>query len=193
MTRNNKVPSKIRDQGKHRKRSQRKVSLLLAEQQRRVQTICQNVMLSGDVENLVYQSEPEKEKPVNVKDMLCIWKIKYNITRSAMNDLLRILILCGLTSLPHDCRTLIKTPENLVISDVAGGKFWYQGIESNIRRLFKNLSENATLFLNLNIDGIPLFRSSKVQFWPILANIYGKTKLKLLKYLWQISIFIENF
>ena len=30
---------------------------------------------------------------------------------------------------------------------------------------------NHTIFLNINIVGLPLFKSSKTQFWPILCDI----------------------
>lgn len=50
--------------------------------------------------------------------------------------------------------------------------------------------QSLNISININIDGIPLYKSSKVQFWPILFNItempeaapmtiaifYGKTK-----------------
>lgn len=116
MTRGREVNSKVREQSKHRKRFQRKVSSLLVEQHRRVQTISQAITLSADDETSDYQPEPEKDKAVNIEEKLRIWKIKHNVTRNAMNDLLRILVLFGLTSLPLDCRTIMKTPENLEIN-----------------------------------------------------------------------------
>lgn len=49
----------------------------------------------------------------------------------------------------------------------------YNGIETNLKMLFANTQSNATVNLCFNMDGLPLFNSSKYQFWPILANVFG--------------------
>lgn len=38
--------------------------------------------------------------------------------------------------------------------------------------LYRYLSEDKLVKLNVNIYGIPLYNSSKAQFWPILVNIH---------------------
>lgn len=37
--------------------------------------------------------------------------------------------------------------------------------------ILRYIEHSLTISININIDGIPLFKSSKLQFWPILFNI----------------------
>lgn len=39
--------------------------------------------------------------------------------------------------------------------------------------IFASVKSNMELALCINIDGLPLFNSSKYQFWPILASFFG--------------------
>lgn len=52
------------------------------------------------------------------------WALKYNITKRAVSDLLKILISVGLTWLPKDSRTLLFTPRNIELVTLSKGKFW---------------------------------------------------------------------
>lgn len=99
------------------------------------------------------------------------WALRHNITRIAMNELLKILISIGLTYLPSDPRTLLETPQSIQLKNLANGNVWYCGIENNLRRIFNTLKEDIEVSLDFNFDGIPLFNSAKHEFWPILANI----------------------
>lgn len=67
----------------------------------------------------------------------------------------------------------MHTPRSLIISEAAGGYYWYRGIRENLALVFANLTENITITLNFNIDGLPCFKSSKTTFWPILSTIQG--------------------
>lgn len=109
----------------------------------------------------------------NRTDVLRMWILKHNLTRRSVNDLLKILKEFGLNWLSRDSRTLLRTPRSTNVIAAAGGQYWYNGIESNIQILFRNIQSNLTLRLNFNIDGIPLMKSSSTQFWPILANVHG--------------------
>lgn len=99
--------------------------------------------------------------------------LQHNITRNALCDLLKILISFGLTWLPSDARTLLETPRNVEIIDAANGKLWYSGLENNLRKIFRTLSNDIELILNFNVDGIPLYNSAKKEFWPILTNAHS--------------------
>lgn len=121
---------------------------------------------SGTVNN-------ERDQP-SLEIKLRLWAIKNNITRNALCDLLKILISVGLNWLPLDARTLLQTPQNITLNDVGGGKLWYHGIQSNLRNIYKDLNRDLELILNFNSDGIPLHKSSRKEFWPILANLHSK-------------------
>lgn len=106
-------------------------------------------------------------------DSLRLWAIQYGITQRALSALLKILIAAGLWYLKSDSRTLLKTPRTVVLTDVSDGKYWYSGIRTNIERLFTGLKENITIKLGFNVDGLPLHRSTNVNFWPILGHVFG--------------------
>lgn len=53
------------------------------------------------------------------------------------------------------------------------GKFWYNGVENCIRKVIQKVNENQTIYLTINIDGLPIYKSSGIQFWPILGRILG--------------------
>lgn len=112
-------------------------------------------------------------------DKLRFWSIRHNITKRAVNDLLRTLKKIGVNFLPKDSRSLCKTPRTTIITPNGSGKYWYNGIEPNIRLKFPNLTENIVVQLNFNVDGVPLFKSSGTEFWPILANIHSKSEMEL--------------
>lgn len=112
----------------------------------------------------------EKEKCVH---KLRSWAIEYNVQRRAISALLKILISVGITNLPKDSRTLLKTPRFIQIEDQAGGKYWHNGLRKNLELIFGKLKSNLSIKLKFNIDGLPLFKSSAISFYPILVNIHG--------------------
>ena len=51
--------------------------------------------------------------------------------------------------------------------------FVYFGIKWQLEKTINpDLHKDNKIFLKFNIDGLPLFSSSKVEFWPILGQIY---------------------
>lgn len=110
----------------------------------------------------------------DLKEKLRIWVINHRITHTAVNDLLKILILAGFTFLPKDSRTLMNTPKYVDIKPMGTGKFWYQGIRVCMLSLFAKLKKNMVLHLDFNFDGMQLFNSSKTEFWPMLCAIQGR-------------------
>ncbi|XP_050509093.1 uncharacterized protein LOC126886267 [Diabrotica virgifera virgifera] len=102
------------------------------------------------------------------------WAIRHNITHAALKDLLQIIKRQYDSSLFIDARTLLKTPKNTKKSCkvIQGGEYWHQGLDVCLTNTFKNLSKDMLIQLNVNIDGLPIYKSSKRQFWPILCSIY---------------------
>jgi len=61
------------------------------------------------------------------------------------------------------------------IVNIAGGEYVHSGIRNGMKR-FEN--EILALFVDvidyhINVNGLPLFRSSGTQLWPILGKIVG--------------------
>lgn len=102
---------------------------------------------------------------------LADWATKNGCKRSALNEMLEILRRQG-HRLPKDARTLLHTPRKVATVTKCGGSYAYFSIASGILKL---LSQNpgiceGEIDLCFNIDGVPLFKSSNTQMWPILCR-----------------------
>lgn len=115
----------------------------------------------------------EMDNSFNIAHELRKWTIKHNIKQMALNDLLSICISAGYTSLPKDSRTLMETPKFVNIYTVGNGKMWYRGIASQLKRVLSKCDSDLAITLDFNFDGLPIFNSSKKQFWPILSHVRG--------------------
>lgn len=47
-----------------------------------------------------------------------------------------------------------------------------------LRRAFWNLNESRSISININIDGLPLYKNGTDQVWPILFNIFELPDMK---------------
>lgn len=108
-----------------------------------------------------------------LKTKLRDWANTYMISKRAVDSLLSILNSCGIKSVPKNHRTLLGTPLGVEINELSGGKYWYNGLEKCLRSIFSTLDRDISIKLNFNIDGLPIYNSSKTSFWPILASIHG--------------------
>lgn len=139
---------------------------------------------SSDSEKQIHLSESNegtesaKTSSPNFKDSLKSWALTHNITHSAINDLLRLLKPSN-DGLPLDARTLLGTSSSSIIEKFDSGEFCYFGVEYCLKNFLETtkldifqLIHSNCLHLNFNIDGIPLFRSSSISFWPILCSIH---------------------
>lgn len=106
------------------------------------------------------------------------WALKFNIAHQAIRSLLTICSehynLIIPSQIPKDPRTLLQTPRESNISQMGtNGFFWYSGLKENLNNVLKaHITTDTSISLNINIDGLPLFKSSVKQVWPILVNIH---------------------
>ena len=119
----------------------------------------------------------EKVTDLTLSDSLCKWAIENQVTHTvtALKDLLGILQVFH-PHLPNDPRTLLGTRKIKDIKELAGGSYYHFGNGYNVRQqldAYPQMKGLASLALQINIDGLPLFKSSNKQFWPILAILNG--------------------
>ena len=50
--------------------------------------------------------------------------------------------------------------------------------ENCIRHYYHDINEPTTISVNVNIDGLPLYKNGTDQIWPILCNVNGNPALK---------------
>lgn len=74
--------------------------------------------------------------------------------------------------LPLDPRTLLQTNREVIqLRQVFPGKYFHFGLKNGIEKLMDYVILKLHSKISLFIDGLPLFNSSTVAFWPILASI----------------------
>jgi len=124
-----------------------------------------------------YMSDSESDSPSFNNDdvppltqQLAHWTMEFNIPHLALNKLLHIL-KPHFSSLPADSRTLLQTPRHTVMKACGDGAYVHFGLESGIQRALEgsNVGDVHEVYLQMNVDGLPLFKSSNTQFWPILG------------------------
>lgn len=114
------------------------------------------------------------------------WALKHNITHEAISDLLK-----GLkenhecftddseTIFPINARTLLKTEVKLIKKVVKPGYYIHIGLQNQLLKIaFKYLKTIDSFKLLINIDGLPLFRSSSDQVYPILCTVVSIPELR---------------
>lgn len=60
----------------------------------------------------------------HLQESLRRWALNFNISKRAVNDLLKILISFGMSSLPSDSRSLLSTPRSIKLKSLTNGKIW---------------------------------------------------------------------
>ena len=124
-----------------------------------------------------------------------MWHAENNISRIALSKLLVVLKKYG-NFLPKDARTLLKIPSNISALKNCKDDFIYFGIEAGLLNLLSQnieLSSLSCLKLIANIDGLPIFKSTGAQVWPISLNLNGLVFLVALYYGYQKPSPVEEY
>lgn len=121
-------------------------------------------------------SESEEDFTPTLKEEMSEWASIFQIKHNAVDALLTILKRHGHADLPHTARTLLDRSNRHDVTTREG----VATIKLNVSdQLSKHLSKYPTtvtdhlqsLDLSLNIDGLPLFKSSNLSLWPVLCSI----------------------
>ncbi|CAC5362092.1 unnamed protein product [Mytilus coruscus] len=130
---------------------------------------------SSDSEQDIGHVSSDNEEPcLSLKEKIIDWSTKNKLTRSCLDELLVVLKSEGL-QVPKDARTLLQTPKTVNSEEKCGGRYIYYGIKNGLVKILHGLSPCTlnnlqNIYLNINIDGVPLFKSSGKQFWLILCS-----------------------
>lgn len=117
------------------------------------------------------RTECDESDNINLK--LRKWSLLHNIDHSALGGLLKIL-KPHFKSLPSDARTLLCTPRQIIMKTINPGQYCHFGLERAVRFMLDHTSRNniTNCEVCVNIDGLPLSKSSGSQFYPILISLY---------------------
>uniref|UniRef100_A0A182XQ52 Uncharacterized protein n=1 Tax=Anopheles quadriannulatus TaxID=34691 RepID=A0A182XQ52_ANOQN len=162
---------------------------------------------------LVPHEVPLQDRPfgeASFEDGLRLWALQTGQTHRALALLLaHIRQHQPHCKLPRDPRTLMHTPVSksteAAVTSIGGGSLWYRGVATCLQQYYRNVKPPVKGFeIDFFVDGMPLYKSSRSQFWPILMKVFnvpdspvmvvaiffGESKLHFLEeYLWQ---FVEE-
>ena len=75
-------------------------------------------------------------------------------------------------SLPKDPRTLLQTPRYCRLRKIAGGSYVHIGLKAGLIHILRDVEDNITeVGIQLNVDGMRAFNSSRCQLWPIQCRL----------------------
>ncbi|KAM7290320.1 hypothetical protein ISCGN_026965 [Ixodes scapularis] len=100
---------------------------------------------------------------------------KHNMSHVCLNDVLAFCRRRGIAGQPKDARTVLCTERKSRLEQC--DKFVHFGLEEGIRQSLQGCPIPKEIKLQGNIDGLPLFKSAQVSFWPLLCRITNLTPL----------------
>ena len=117
------------------------------------------------------ENETEATSESDLGSDLADWALANKLTHKSVNELLQILQRHGHEDLPRDSRTLLSTPKVVSLQERCNGRYIYYGLERGTQRALQQSPACIDrISLCINVDGVPIFKSSGTQFWPILAK-----------------------
>lgn len=129
-------------------------------------------------------NDPEENEEKSCQEIefssifLAQWAVRNNISHVATNDLLSLLRThkC-FQNFPKCSKTLLKTPRSTEIVSMFPGHYCHFGLRWGLERFLNAVDDfsETVIDLQIGIDGLPLWKSSSVEFWPILCRIVGTT------------------
>ena len=136
-----------------------------------IESTCRSFQSSEEDTSLSENSDVEIE--VNLCQELQKWYIEHSVNHKQFSELLKILKKHScFKNLPSDSRSIVKIPPQPVSVDLAPGKYVHFGLEKQIKKI-KPESTPLRLQLQINVDGLPIFKSNSINFWPILGYFVG--------------------
>ena len=120
----------------------------------------------SDDENLLVEG-------FDLKNALREWKSNFFITQVATDNLLLILREAGHADLPKTSRSFVNTPRFTKIDVCSPGEYFHYGLEKSLKdTLSRDFTIKETnLKIDINIDGLPITKSTKRTLWPIQGKI----------------------
>lgn len=114
------------------------------------------------------KSLKEESGNLSISQKLIKWNAKHRPSRNCVKDLIQILREENIVVTPFykfDCS------DRPIVEDVAGGSYIHIGMPRNLKRIADVIKLPDDIIIDVNVDGLPLFKSSKVQLWPILIRL----------------------
>ncbi|OXA65215.1 DNA ligase 2 [Folsomia candida] len=122
----------------------------------------------GDQFRIEEESEISEVEVEDIERDLKTWALCNAVNQSQFTALLKILSRhkC-FEKIAHDCRSILKPiSANIQITELPPGNYAHFGI----RPYLQCLSPSVVPGLQINIDGLPIYESNNLNFWPVLGH-----------------------
>ena len=117
-------------------------------------------------------SDDERENDINFQSKLKACAIRSGCSCASLDDLFNILSKKH-PYLPKDSKTLLRTTRTINYDQKCSGSYIDLGIDIGIKICLNELTNHFSLNDSINIDGLPLHKSTSSQFWSILVTFDG--------------------
>lgn len=125
--------------------------------------------ISEDFINYVWSDDDDEDSDIDTDNNLT-WSeeirkiaIQHNLTHCAVSDILKLLHKKGIKDVPKDARTLLSTPKATDLKVISPGHYVHFSLKQKLVQIISKFK--------IFTDPIKISRSSKGQFWPILAHL----------------------
>ncbi|XP_036139067.1 uncharacterized protein LOC118644521 [Monomorium pharaonis] len=107
-------------------------------------------------------------------NFLSEWSVR-DVSFNKMDKLLAGLRVI-FPGLPKSYKTFLRTPRTINVNEVGQDLMWYKSIKVNLNEILTDnyLQNNNQIVVDINIDGVQLYKSTDDQFWPILGCLKGE-------------------
>lgn len=106
--------------------------------------------------------------------------VQGGLGRNIINRFISVCRSHGVGNFPSDLRSAIGSMRNVTgIRPMGSGRYYHFGLSVGLKKAVKDWAVPAggEFQLQFNIDGLPIYRSSKLGFWPILCRaVCGSNK-----------------
>lgn len=126
------------------------------------------------IEDVLCATSSIKDKNIDIVQHLRKWAVQFNVSHACANEILKILRSTGI-QVPKDIRTILHEYKVIrPILEIENGSYLdlgiYNIVQPHLVKEIDSIPNNITIKLSFSIDGLPLAKSSKTQFWPILLS-----------------------
>uniref|UniRef100_A0ABD2X762 Transposase domain-containing protein n=1 Tax=Trichogramma kaykai TaxID=54128 RepID=A0ABD2X762_9HYME len=80
----------------------------------------------------------------------------------------------GHDDLHRDIRSIVKTPKKTIITPCSPGEYYHRGLQNALVNILKSRKLPSKIVIDINIDGLPISKSSKRTLWSIQGLIVGE-------------------
>lgn len=134
-----------------------------------------DIQSDDDPENSEESCSENEDAENDICGDIAVWAVRDGITHASLERLLQLLRKSNrYPQLPAKANALLGNPTNGLFRSVEPGYYWHNGLKTYLEKLSEEISSDETLktlHLSINIDGVPLFKSSGRCLYPILGSI----------------------